>query len=104
MRLAGQAQQDETGLAGRIARTLINTPVTPMLSIGALCIGLLGLLFAPRQEDPKILVQMIDIFVQYPRASAPQVESLVTEPIAPSAVVGSRSSSAKAAPAPPRPP
>jgi len=81
VRPAGQAQQDETGLAGRIARTFINTPVTPMLLIGALCIGLLGLFFTPRQEDPKISVPMIDVFVQYPGASAPQVESLVTEPL-----------------------
>ncbi len=81
MRPAGQAEQDETGLAGRIARTFINTPVTPMLLIGALCIGLLGLFFTPRQEDPKISVPMIDVFVQYPGASAPQVESLVTEPL-----------------------
>ncbi|MGD8207910.1 MAG: efflux RND transporter permease subunit, partial [Thiohalocapsa sp.] len=71
----------ESGLAGRIARTFINTPVTPMLLIGALCIGLLGLVFTPRQEDPKISVPMIDVFVQYPGASAPQVESLVTEPL-----------------------
>jgi len=69
------------GLSGRIARTFINTPVTPMLLIGALCMGLLGLFFTPRQEDPKISVPMIDIFVQYPGASAQQVESLVTEPL-----------------------
>ena len=75
------AKPVETGLAGRIARTFINTPVTPMLLIGALCIGLLGLLFTPRQEDPKISVPMIDVFVQYPGASAPQVASLVTEPL-----------------------
>ena len=76
-----QPAQAETGLAGRIARAFINTPVTPMLLIGALCIGLLGLFFTPRQEDPKISVPMIDVFVQYPGASAPQVESLVTEPL-----------------------
>ncbi|MCF7989213.1 MAG: efflux RND transporter permease subunit [Thiohalocapsa sp.] len=70
-----------TGLAGRIARTFINTPVTPMLLIGALCVGLLGLLFTPRQEDPKISVPMIDVFIEYPGASARQVESLVTEPL-----------------------
>ena len=69
------------GISGRIARAFINTPVTPMLLVGALCIGLLGLLFTPRQEDPKISVPMIDIFVQYPGASAQQVESLVTEPL-----------------------
>jgi multidrug efflux pump subunit AcrB len=69
------------GLAGRIARTFINTPVTPMLLIAALGIGLLGLMFTPRQEDPQISVPMIDLFVQYPGATAQQVESLVTEPL-----------------------
>jgi multidrug efflux pump subunit AcrB len=78
---AGRGGGPKLGLSGRIAQTFINTPVTPMLLIGALCIGLLGLLFTPRQEDPKISVPMIDIFVQYPGASAPQVESLVTEPL-----------------------
>ncbi|SDW87895.1 efflux RND transporter permease subunit [Thiocapsa roseopersicina] len=69
------------GLAGRIARTFINTPVTPMLLFGALFLGILGLLFTPRQEDPQISVPMIDIFVQYPGASAGQVERLVTDPL-----------------------
>jgi multidrug efflux pump subunit AcrB len=69
------------GLAGRIARGFINTPVSPMLLVGCLCIGLIGLFFTPRQEDPQISVPMIDIFVQYPGASAKQVESLVTEPL-----------------------
>jgi len=77
----GEEPEQELGLAGRIARAFINTPVTPMLLIGALCIGLLGLLFTPRQEDPQISVPMIDVLVQYPGASAPQVESLVTEPL-----------------------
>ena len=69
------------GLSGRIARMFINTPVTPMLLIGALCVGLLGLLFTPRQEDPQISVPMIDIYVQYQGASARQVETLVTQPL-----------------------
>ena len=79
--MPGPAAPARLGLSGRIARTFINTPVTPMLLIGALCIGLLGLLFTPRQEDPKISVPMIDVLVQYPGASAAQVESLVTEPL-----------------------
>jgi multidrug efflux pump subunit AcrB len=59
----------------------INTPVTPMLLMACMCLGLMGLFFTPRQEDPQISVPMIDIFVQYPGASAEQVESLVTEPL-----------------------
>ena len=63
----------ELGLAGRIANTFINSPVTPMLLIATLLIGLSGLIFTPRQEDPQISVPMIDIFVSYPGTSASQV-------------------------------
>ena len=69
------------GIAGRTARTFITSPVTPMLLIAALMVGLMGLFFTPRQEDPQISVPMIDIFVQYPGASAEQVSSLVTDPL-----------------------
>ena len=71
----------ELGLAGGIAQTFINSPVTPMLLIATLLIGIMGLIFTPRQEDPQISVPMIDIFVSYPGTSASQVESLVTEPL-----------------------
>jgi multidrug efflux pump subunit AcrB len=69
------------GIAGRMTRSFINSPVTPLLMLGALGIGLLGLLFTPRQEDPKISVPMVDIYVQYPGASSEQVASLVTDPL-----------------------
>ncbi|MGB5339363.1 MAG: efflux RND transporter permease subunit, partial [Gammaproteobacteria bacterium] len=69
------------GIAGRTARLFIASPVTPMLLIAALLVGLMGLFFTPRQEDPQISVPMVDIFVQYPGASAEQVASLVTEPL-----------------------
>ena len=45
----GGEKSSELGLSGRIARSFINTPVTPMLLIGCLFIGVIGLLFTPRQ-------------------------------------------------------
>ena len=75
-----QHVEHELGIAGTIAKTFINTPVTPMLLIATLLVGLMGLYFTPRQEDPQISVPMIDIYLSYPGASAEQVESLVTEP------------------------
>jgi multidrug efflux pump subunit AcrB len=69
------------GIAGRMACTFIDSPISPLLMMAALALGLLGLVFTPRQEDPQISVPMIDIFVQYPGASANQVSSLVTEPL-----------------------
>jgi len=52
-----------------------------MILMVALFVGIIGLMFTPRQEDPQISVPMIDVFVQYPGASAAQVASLVTEPL-----------------------
>ena len=76
----GQEHYD-LGIAGNIAKKFINTPVTPMLLIAALLVGVMGLIFTPRQEDPKISVPMIDLYVSYPGASVYQVESLVTDPL-----------------------
>jgi len=69
------------GIAGSIANNFIDSPITPLVMLAALFIGLLGLMFTPRQEDPEISVPMVDVFVQYPGASAEQVASLVTEPL-----------------------
>lgn len=73
--------EHELGFAGGIAKVFINSPVTPMLLVATLLIGIMGLIFTPRQEDPQISVPMIDIFVSYPGTSAEQVESLVTDPL-----------------------
>ena len=76
-----EVENKPLGIAGRIACTFIDSPISPLLMVATLFIGLLGLMFTPRQEDPQISVPMIDVFVQYPGASAEQVSSLVTEPL-----------------------
>ncbi|VAW58419.1 Acriflavin resistance protein, partial [hydrothermal vent metagenome] len=79
----GDLKLDEKnlGIAGRITQQFINSPVTPLLMAAFLIIGLLGLMFTPRQEDPKISVPMVDILLQYPGASAEQIASLATNPL-----------------------
>lgn len=69
------------GMAGNIAHFFIDSPLTPLLFAATLFIGLLGLIFTPRQEDPQISVPMIDIFVQYPGASAEEVANLAIAPL-----------------------
>ncbi len=56
-----EIEQQSLGIAGRLACTFIDSPVSPLLMMAALAIGLLGLMFTPRQEDPQISVPMIDI-------------------------------------------
>ncbi|MDJ0807576.1 MAG: efflux RND transporter permease subunit [Gammaproteobacteria bacterium] len=69
------------GLAGGFARTFINSPLSPLLLLASLFIGILGLFLTPRQEDPEILVPMIDIFISYPGTSSEQVASLAINPL-----------------------
>ncbi|MGB1255359.1 MAG: efflux RND transporter permease subunit [Thiolinea sp.] len=80
-----QEPQNDTphslGIAGRIAQLFIDSPITPMFMVAMLFIGVMGLLFTPRQEDPQISVPMVDIFVSYPGASSEQVASLVSAPL-----------------------
>jgi multidrug efflux pump subunit AcrB len=64
-----------------MARFFIDSPLTPMLMMFALALGLLGLFITPRQEDPQISVPMIDIFVEYPGASSGQVSNLAIQPL-----------------------
>ncbi|VAW90997.1 Acriflavin resistance protein [hydrothermal vent metagenome] len=69
------------GMAGKLARAFIDSPLSPLLLLVSLAIGILGLLLTPRQEDPQISVPMVDIFVSYPGASSQQVSSLVADPL-----------------------
>ncbi len=78
---AGATETENLGLAGGMARTFIHSPLSPLLLIAMLALGLLGLVFTPRQEDPQISVPMVDIMVQYPGASAEQVSTLVSKPL-----------------------
>ncbi len=69
------------GIAGGMARSFIHSPLSPLLLFASLCLGLIGLVLTPRQEDPQISVPMVDIFVSYPGASAAQVSALAIEPL-----------------------
>ncbi|MCP5137718.1 MAG: efflux RND transporter permease subunit [Gammaproteobacteria bacterium] len=69
------------GIAGGMARFFIQSPLSPVLFLAMLALGILGLIVTPRQEDPQISVPMVDIFVGYPGASSQQVARLAIDPL-----------------------
>jgi len=71
----------DLGIAGKMSRAFINSPLSPILLLASLAIGLLGLVMTPRQEDPQISVPMVDIFVNYSGASAEQTAKQVAAPL-----------------------
>jgi multidrug efflux pump subunit AcrB/predicted flap endonuclease-1-like 5' DNA nuclease len=73
--------EHELGMAGKMARAFIDSPLSPLLFLACLFMGVMGLLLTPRQEDPQISVPMVDIFISYAGASSQQVASLAIDPL-----------------------
>ena len=73
--------KSEIGVAGRVARYFINSKLTPLLMLFAVLLGAFAIYQTPREEDPQIVVPMMDVFVQMPGASAKEVEKRVTTPM-----------------------
>src|SRR5262245_48367040 len=69
------------GLAGRIAHRFINSKLTPLLIVAALMLGAFSILKTPREEEPQIVVPMLDVFVQMPGASPDEVAQRVSLPM-----------------------
>src|SRR5664279_3778708 len=68
-------------IAGLIARAFINSKLTPLFIAGALLAGAFAILMTPREEEPQIVVPMLDVFVQMPGASAAEVQQRATVPM-----------------------
>ncbi len=69
------------GPAGKIADYFINSKLTPLIIIASVLLGLAAVVALPREEEPQIIVPMIDIFVQMPGSDAAEVEQRVTRPM-----------------------
>ncbi len=74
-------KSDRLGLAGRMARAFIHSKLTPLIIAASILLGLGAVMMLPREEEPQIIVPMIDIFVEMPGASAQEVEQRVTRPM-----------------------
>jgi Cation/multidrug efflux pump len=70
----------ELGLSGRIARKFLHSPITPLLALLGLLLGIAAILITPKEEEPQIEVTFADIYIPFPGASPKEVEQLVTLP------------------------
>ena len=69
------------GASGRIAQAFLDNKLTPLLVLASLVLGLLAVAATPREEEPQIVVPMIDVMAPWPGADAADVERLVTVPL-----------------------
>ena len=68
-------------IAGQVAHGFIDSKLTPLVIVGALLLGAFAILQTPREEEPQIVVPMLDVFVQMPGASSQEVAQRVSLPM-----------------------
>ena len=69
------------GISGRLAAAFANNPLTPILALTGLLLGLVAVSITPREEEPQIDVTMANVMVPFPGASAEDVEHWVATPL-----------------------
>ncbi|QJQ31159.1 efflux RND transporter permease subunit [Sphingomonas lacunae] len=69
------------GISGRLTRATIQSPLTPLMLLAAILVGLLAIMTIPREEEPQISVPMVDLMVGVPGLSAADAVELVGKPL-----------------------
>ena len=69
------------GAAGRMAAAFIDSKLTLLFILASVALGALAVLALPREEEPQIIVPMVDVFAKMPGATPSEVEQRVTRPM-----------------------
>ncbi|HSJ65236.1 MAG TPA: efflux RND transporter permease subunit [Gemmatimonadaceae bacterium] len=69
------------GISGKVAQAFLRSKLTPLVTVAALAVGMLGILATPREEEPQISVPMIDVIAAMPGATPSEAENLLARPI-----------------------
>lgn len=73
--------KENIGMAGYLAKAFVNSKLTPISIIVSLLLGLGAVYLTPKEEEPQIIVPMIDVVTPAPGLEAEEVERTVTEVI-----------------------
>ena len=76
-----EKQTLRVGVAGRIAAAFIHSKLTPLLIIASLLLGAFAVLKTPREEEPQIIVPLMDVMVTMPGTTAKEVEQRIATPM-----------------------
>ncbi|MGC8736968.1 MAG: efflux RND transporter permease subunit, partial [Dissulfurimicrobium sp.] len=65
----------------RLTETFIDSKITPLAIIASLLLGAFAIFFTPSEEEPQIVVPMIDVMVSMPGSTPKEIENRVIGPM-----------------------
>ena len=68
-------------IAGYLAKGFLSNPLTPIVAIALLLLGLISLQVMPREEDPQIEVSGGSVIVAIPGAAPSEINNVVIKPL-----------------------
>ena len=81
MAMNNAANDTPRGVITAVVNKFLTSRLSILLIILAVCLGAAAVIFTPREEEPQIIVPLADVYVQFPGASAEEVEKLVATPL-----------------------
>ena len=76
-----QNSGENLGIAGRLTRAFIKSPLTPLFLLASFALGMIALASLPREEEPQISVPIVDIHIRADGLRAEDAVKLITEPL-----------------------
>ena len=74
-------QDSHRGLTTKIVKVFTTSQLSLLFLIISMLAGAVALILTPREEDPQIVVPVMDVLIEYPGASSEEVEKLVATPL-----------------------
>ena len=74
-------QSVKHGLTAKIVRIFTTSQLSILFLIISMLAGAVALILTPREEDPQIVVPVMDVLLEYPGASSEEVEKLAVIPL-----------------------
>jgi len=66
------------GVTGKIVEAFLTSKLPIVFIIASLMAGVAALIATPREEEPQIVVPVVEVMINFPGASAAEVQNLVT--------------------------
>lgn len=73
--------ESPTNFTSTLLKNILNSKLPLLILILSIVAGIMALNYTPREEEPQIVVPMIDVMVSVPGVNVHQVERLVTTPL-----------------------
>jgi len=73
--------KQKQNIAGKLAKTFIEHPLTIVLAVFILAVGYMALNLTPREENPQIKIAGGAVIVPMPGASASEIQKVIIEPL-----------------------